>query len=133
MTFSPFSEFFSSSDAMKIYLQVGDPSYTTSSASKLQNKKKQGVSPQELCLVELHPAFSHMSVLLMESVLLTGHGEFVTRSKKENYQTAIQFSGHISHRYRLSREEIEEFQVIYDNILDNWIVWKQSQKRKLQK
>ena len=128
MTFSPFSEFFSSSDAMKIYLQVGDPSCKMSSASKLHNKKKQGVSPQELCLVELHPAFSHMSVLLMESVLLTGHGEFVTRSKKENYQTAIQFSGHISHRYRLSKQEVEEFQVIYDNILENWIAWKLSYK-----
>ena len=133
MTFSPFSEFFSSSDAMKMYLQVGDSSCKISSASNLQNKKRQGVSPQELFLIELHPAFSHMSVLLMESVLLTGHGEFVTRSKQENYQTAIQFSGHISHRYRLSKQEVEEFQVIYDNILDNWIAWKRSYKGRLQK
>ncbi|MCX7592374.1 MAG: hypothetical protein N2235_01190 [Fischerella sp.] len=128
MTFSPFPEFFSSSDAIKMYLQIGDASWKTSPTLKPQNKERQGFSPQELCLIELHPVFSHMSVLLMEAVLLTGHGEFVTRSKKENHQTAIQLSGHISHRYRLNRQEIEEFQVIYDNILENWIVWKQSRK-----
>ncbi|KST68728.1 hypothetical protein [Mastigocoleus testarum] len=132
MTFSPFSEFFSNSNGMKMYLDVGDVSVKPSSVFKLQKKKRQGISPQESCLFELHPAFSHMTVLLMESVLLTGHGEFMTRSKKENYQIAIQFSGHISHRYRLNRQEIEEVQIMYDNILENWIAWKQSDKGKVQ-
>ncbi|WP_254921399.1 hypothetical protein [Nodularia sp. NIES-3585] len=88
--------------------------------------KGQGVIfPKPFYSIDLPPVFSHMSFLLIETLSETQYGEFVTRSQKCKYETMVDLCGHISHRYKLNQQEVKEIQQMYDQILDNWLIWRQ--------
>ncbi|WP_017314545.1 hypothetical protein [Mastigocladopsis repens] len=131
MTFSRsrFPEFFSGSNGIKMHLKFGDTPPEALPMVTLQDKGKQDIFPQQSCLIELHPVFSHMSFLLIETLSVTQHGEFITRSKKGNYETIVELGGHTSHRYHLDKKELEEIQQMYEQILENWIGWRVSRKK----
>ncbi|MDH6095989.1 hypothetical protein [Umezakia ovalisporum] len=78
--------------------------------------------------IELPLVFSHMSFLLIETLSETQHGELVISSKKGKYETMVELSGHISHRYNLSSQELQQLQQLHDYILETWIAWRQSYK-----
>ncbi len=129
MTFPRLPEFLSNADAIEMHLKIGDAPLTTSPVVTLQNKGRQDTLPQQSSLIQLHPVFSHISLLLIQTLSETGHGEFITRSKQGKYETTVEMGGHISHRYRLKKEELEEIQQIYNQILETWILWKLSCKK----
>ncbi|GAB1542926.1 hypothetical protein NUACC21_56000 [Scytonema sp. NUACC21] len=122
MTFSSFPEFFSTSN-VKMYLKIGDLPLDSLPVVKLQNKEMQSTLPYQPYLIELHPVFSHMSILLIESLVQTGHGEFITRSKQEKYQTTVDLSGHVSYRYRLDKQQVEEIQQVHEKMIESWMDW----------
>jgi len=129
MTFPGLPEFLSNADVIEMHLKIGDAPLTTSPMVTLQNKGRQDTLPQQSSLIQLHPVFSHISLLLIQTLSETGHGEFVTRSKQGKYETTIEMGGHVNHRYRLKKEELEEIQQIYDQILETWLTWKLSSKK----
>ncbi|MBW4589916.1 hypothetical protein G7B40_014450 [Aetokthonos hydrillicola Thurmond2011] len=118
MTFSRLPEFLTSADAVQMHLKFGDT-----------DQDKQDSLPNQSNLILLHPVFSHISLMLIQTLSETGHGEFVTRSKQGNHEATIEMGGHISYRYRLKKEELEEIKQIYDQVLKTWIIWKLSQKK----
>ncbi|MBD2772994.1 hypothetical protein [Iningainema tapete] len=122
---SQFPEFFSGSDGIKIQLKIGD----TPSVVRLQEQRNLHIGEQQSGLIELPSVFSHMSFLLIESLSVTQHGEFFTRSKKGSYETIVELGGHTSYRYHLNRKELEEIQQIYEQILENWIGWRLRDKK----
>jgi hypothetical protein len=130
MTFSRFGEFLSSPDALQMHLKFGDASMTGSPIVTVQKKGRQDIFPQPSYSIELHPVFSHISFLLIQSLSETGHGEFITRSKQGKFEAIVELGGHVSQRYHLKKQELEEIQQIYDQILDNWIKWRQSRNQK---
>ncbi|ARV62152.1 hypothetical protein BZZ01_29125 [Nostocales cyanobacterium HT-58-2] len=129
MTFSQFQEFLSRSDAVRMHLKFGDASTTGSPVDTVDKIRRRDFYPQPSYLIELHPVFSHVSFLLIQSLSETGHGEFITRSKKGNYETIVEVGGHTSHRYLLNKKELEEIQQIYEQISENWIGWRLSRKK----
>lgn len=89
MTFSQFPEFFSGSDAIKIHLKIGDEPLEASPMVTLQDKGKQGIFPNQSRLIQLHPVFSHISFLLIETLSVTQHGEFTACSKGGNTKPSL--------------------------------------------
>jgi hypothetical protein len=126
MTFSRsrFPEFFSDSNGIKMHLKVGNTPLDTLPVLTLQENRKQDTLAKHPCLIELHPVFSHLSFLLIETLSVTQHGEFITRSKKGKYETIVELGGHTSHRYRLNPQELQEIQRVYEEIQENWIGWR---------
>jgi hypothetical protein len=122
-------EFIGGSNGIKILLKIEDRPLGDSPIVKLQDKQRLKVVPKQFDTIELPPVFSHMSFLLIETLSGTQHGEFITRSKQSKYETLVELSSHISHRYRLSQQEVEEIQKIYDQILETWIVWRQTRNK----
>lgn len=129
MTFSRFQEFLSSPDALKMQLKLGDASIAESPVVTIKKKGRQDIVLQQPDSIELHPVFSHISFLLIQSLAETGHGEFITRSKQGKFETIVELGGHVSQRYLLTKKELEEIQQIYDQILENWIGWRQLRKQ----
>jgi hypothetical protein len=129
MTFSEFPEFLRNADGMKMHLQIGDVSVSDSSIVMLKDRVLPTISPKKSCLIELHPVFSHMTVMLIQGLAETGHGEFVTRTKKGKYEATVELGGHISQRYCLSIEELKEIQYVYDHIIETWIAWRLSRNK----
>jgi hypothetical protein len=128
MTFARFQEFLSSPDALKMQLKLGDPSIADSSVVTIEKKGRQDIVRLQPDSIELHPVFSHISFLLIQSLAETGHGEFITRSKQGKFEAIVELGGHVSQRYLLTKKELEEIQQIYDQILENWIGWRQFRK-----
>ncbi|MBW4627869.1 MAG: hypothetical protein KME49_20765 [Brasilonema octagenarum HA4186-MV1] len=131
MTFSRsrFPEFFSGFSGIKMQLKIGDSPLEALPMVTVQEQGKRDNFLEQPCLIELHPVFSHMSFLLIEALSATQHGEFITRSKKGNYETIVELGGHISHRYHLDHKELQEIQQMYEHILENWIAWRLSHKK----
>ncbi|NJM72464.1 MAG: hypothetical protein HC862_21135 [Scytonema sp. RU_4_4] len=129
MTFSRFREFLSNPDTLKMHLKFGDASMVGSPVVTVQKKGRQELVSQQSYLIELHPVFSHISFLLIQSLSETGHGEFITRSKQGKFEAIVELGGQVSQRYLLNKEELEDIQQIYDQILDNWIKWRQSRNQ----
>jgi hypothetical protein len=77
-------------------------------------------------LIELHPVFTHLSVLLIQALGENGHGEFFARSRQGKTEAIIDLGGSINYRYHLNKEELEQIQVLYDEIVKTWITWKLS-------
>ena len=129
MTSSQLSAFFGGSHVTKVYLKIEDKPPEALPIVTLQDKRKLDRFPEPSHLVELHPVFSHINFLLIETLSVTQHGEFITNSKQGKYETIVELGGHISQRYCLSKEELKEVQQIYNQILDAWIGWKLCQKK----
>ena len=129
MTCSSFSEFFSGSDTIHMHLKIGETPLEASPKVTPQSKEKLSILPPQSCVIKLHPVFSHISFLLIETLSATQHGEFFARSKQGKYQTIVELGGHMSKRYCLTKEDLREIQQIYEQILDTWIVLRQSRKK----
>jgi len=128
-SFSRLPEFIKGSNAFKMQLKIEDKPLEAAPTVQLQHKGRQEIFPKQFYTVDLPPVFSHMSFLLIETLSATQHGEFMTRSRQGKYETIIELSGHISHRYNLNPQELEEIQKIYDQIIDNWIFWRNHRKK----
>lgn len=124
MSFSQFPTFFGFSNVTKVYLKVENNPHTVFSGVPLQNQERLNLFPEQSSLIELHPVFSHINFLLIETLSVTQHGDFTTRSKQGKYQTIVELGGHVSQRYCLTREDLKEIQQIYDQVLEAWIGWK---------
>lgn len=83
-----------------------------------------------LYAVELPLVFSHMAILLIETLSATQHGQLIISSRKGNYEAIVELSGHISHRHTLSRQELQEIQKLHEHILETWIACRQSRHQK---
>ena len=129
MTCLSFSEFFSGSDAIRMHLKIGETPLEALPKVTPQSKGKLGIIPPQSCVIELHPVFSHISFLLIETLSATQHGEFFARSKQGKYHTIVELGGHMSKRYCLTKEDLREIQQIYEQILDTWIVLRQYRKK----
>ncbi|MDF5730605.1 MAG: hypothetical protein PUP92_21925 [Rhizonema sp. PD38] len=125
MTYSPFTEFFSGSDTIHMHLKIGE----TPLEALPKDKGKLDILPSQSCVIELHPVFSHISFLLIETLSVTQHGEFFARSKQGKYETIVELGGHMSKRYRLTKEDLREIQQIYEQILDTWIALRHCRKK----
>ena len=128
MTSSELSTFFGGSNVTKVYLKIEDTPPEALPAVTLQHKGKPDI-PKQSYLIELHPVFSQINFLLLETLSVTQHGEFITRSKKGKYETIVELGGHISQRYCLTNEELKEVQQIYDHILEAWIGLRRGRKK----
>ncbi|WP_414541983.1 hypothetical protein [Nostoc sp. CCY0012] len=125
--FSRLPEFIRNSHTITMHLKIKDHFLGTSPIVKPAAKEKPEFFPQPFYSVELPPVFCHMSFLLIETLAETQHGEFVTRSKQGKYETMVELCGHISHRYKLSPQELEEMQQLYDRIYG--VFWQQYRKK----
>lgn len=131
MTFSRsrFPEFFSDSQGIKMHLKFEDKPLDALPI-RLQEEGKIDIIPKQTCSIELPPVFSHLNFLLIETLSVTQHGEFVIRSKKGNYETIVELGGHISQRYHLSTQELDKIQQTYEKVLENWVGWRLSRKNR---
>jgi hypothetical protein len=132
MTFSRsrFPEFFNDSHGIKMQLKIEDILSEALPVITLENKGKQNILPKQPCMIELHPVFSHMSFLLIETLSVTQHGEFIIRSKKGNHETIVELGGHMSQRYHINAQDLEKIQQMYEQILENWVGWRLNHKKK---
>ncbi|KAF3888359.1 MULTISPECIES: hypothetical protein [Nostocales] len=131
MTFSRsrFPEFFSDSHGIRMHLKIEDKPLDALPI-RLQDEGNIDIIPKQASSIELHPVFSHLNFLLLETLSVTQHGEFVIRSKKGNYETIVELGGHVSQRYHLSKEELEKIQQTYEKVLENWVGWRLSRKNR---
>src|SRR5579883_514052 len=128
MTFSQSPTIFGVSNVTKVYLKIEDkPPEGLPNVLGQKQGKLQAYSEQPH-LIELHPVFAHINLLLMETLAITQHGDFTARSKQGKYQTIVELGGHVSQRYCLTRDELKRVQQIYDQILEAWIGWRLYQR-----
>ncbi|WP_414752418.1 hypothetical protein [Anabaena sp. CCY 9910] len=128
-SFSQLPEFIKGSNTLRMQLKIEENPWETSPKSGLEDKSQPKILPIQCYSVDLPPVFSHMTFLLIETLSATQHGEFVTRSKQGKYETIVELSGHVSHRYGLTHQELAEIQTIYDQILETWIAWRIANKK----
>ncbi|AKG20865.1 hypothetical protein [Calothrix sp. 336/3] len=127
MTFSSSPDFISSPNGVQMYIKIGNTSLDREVRSEAFGN---AIAPNQQSASEmilLHPVFSHMVILLIEAMVVTGHGEFITRTKKGKYDINIELGGHVNHRYPVNRQEIREIQPLYSQMEKNWINWKSNQ------
>jgi hypothetical protein len=74
--------------------------------------------------------FAHISILLIETLSETQHGQLTISSKKGKYEAIVELSGHISHRHKLNQQELQEIQQLQEHILETWIACRHFHKRK---
>jgi len=131
-SFSGLPDFIRSSNSIKTILKVGEQSPETLPILKPQERGSPEIlaKPKHLYAVELPLVFSHMSVLLIETLSATQHGQLVISSKKGKYEAIVELSGHISHRHTLTQQELQEIQQLHEHILETWIACRQSRHRK---
>ncbi|BAT52194.1 unknown protein [Nostoc sp. NIES-3756] len=123
-----FSDFIKGTKSITMQLKIEDKPCKASSIPKLENGGNQKIYlPYQT--VELPPVFSHMNFLLIETLSATRHGEFITRSKQAKYETIVELGGHISHRYGLTQQEVEDINKIYNQVLEMWIAWRLANKK----
>ncbi|QLE57749.1 hypothetical protein [Nostoc sp. TCL26-01] len=127
-SFSRLPAFIRGSNTIRMQLTIESKPWEASPLLKLNDKNKQDILPSQSYSVELPPVFSHMNFLLIESLSETQHGEFITRSKHGRYETFVELSGHISHRYSLTPQEVAQIQTTYEQILEMWIAWRLSHR-----
>jgi|APFre7841882793_1041355.scaffolds.fasta_scaffold26218_2 hypothetical protein len=111
-------DFIRSSNAIKGILKIGEQS------PEILAKSKQAY------VVELPSVFAHLIILLIETLSETQHGQLTISSKKGKYEAIVELSGHISHRYTLSPQQLLEIQQLHDYIIDTWIDCRHLQNQK---
>ncbi|MDK2409535.1 hypothetical protein QHH11_03840 [Aphanizomenon sp. PH219] len=111
------ADFIRSSNAIKGILKIGEQSPDLA-------KSKQAY------VVELPSVFAHLIILLIETLSETQHGQLTISSKKGKYESIVELSGHISHRYTLSPQQLLEIQQLHDYIIDTWIDCRHLQNQK---
>lgn len=121
--FSRLSDFIKNSNAISTVLKIAEQSPEALRKFKLQERGSPEIlaNPKWLYEVELPVVFSHMSLLLIETLSETQHGQLVISSRDANHETIIELIGHISHRHKLSRKQLQEMQKLHEQILDAWI------------
>ncbi|MCF4967789.1 hypothetical protein [Nostoc sp. CMAA1605] len=121
--FSRMSDFIRNSNSISTVLKIAEQSPEVLRTFKLQERGSPEMlaNPNWLYEVELPAVFSHISLLLIETLSETQHGQLLISSKDANHETIIELSGHISHRHKLSRKQLQEMQKLHDYILDAWI------------
>jgi hypothetical protein len=131
-SFSRLPEFIRSSNTIKTVLKIGEQSPEALQILKPQERGSPEIlaKPKQLYVTELPLVFAHMSFLLIETLSETQHGELTISSKKGKYETIVELSGHISHLYKLSPQELQEIQQLHHHIIETWIAWRHSNKRK---
>ena len=110
-------DFIRSSNTIKSILEIGEQS------PEILAKSKQ-------VYVELPSVFAHLIILLIETLSETQHGQLTISSKKGKYEAIVELSGHISHRYTLSPQQLLEIQQLHDYIIDTWIDCRHSHNQK---
>ncbi|MBD2356745.1 hypothetical protein H6G41_19290 [Tolypothrix sp. FACHB-123] len=130
-SFSLLPDFIRSSNNIKTVLKIGEQPPEPLPRLKAQERGSPEIfaKPKQF-VTELLPVFSHMSFLLIETLAETQHGELIISSKKAKYETIVELSGHISHRYKLTPQELQEIQQLHHYIIESWIAWRQSHKGK---
>jgi hypothetical protein len=125
-------DFIRNSNTIKTVLKIEEQSPEALQILKPQERGSPEIlaKPKQLYAAELPLVFSHMSFLLIETLSETQHGELMISSKKGKYETIVELSGHISHRYKLSPEELQEIQQLHHYIIESWLAWRQSHKGK---
>lgn len=83
---------------------------------RLQESKLHSQHVSQPALVALHPAFSHTAFRLIEMLSITQHGEFLTSSRRGNFQTIVEIGGHSCQRQLLSEAELQAVQQLYHQI-----------------
>ncbi len=111
-------DFIRSSNTIKSILEIGE--------QFPENLAKS----QKVYEVELPSVFAHLIILLIETLSETQHGQLTISSKKGKYEAIVELSGHISHRYTLSPQQLLEIQQLHDYIIDTWIDRRHSHNQK---
>ncbi|MBD2594489.1 hypothetical protein H6G74_09130 [Nostoc spongiaeforme FACHB-130] len=125
---SRLSDFIRTANSVKTVLKIGEPSPETSSIFKPQERGSPEIvlKPKQWCEVELPLVFSHMSILLIETLSETQHGELMVTSRKVNHETAVNLKSHMSHLHYVNQKQLQEIQKLHDYILEAWIAYRQS-------
>ncbi|BAY65954.1 hypothetical protein NIES22_60660 [Calothrix brevissima NIES-22] len=131
-SFSRLPDFIKSSNNIKTVLRIGEQPPEPLPRLKAQERGSPEITakPKQFYVTELLPVFSHLNFLLIETLAETQHGELIISSKKAKYETIVELGGHISHRYKLSSQDLQEIQQLHHFIIENWIVWRQLHKGK---
>jgi len=131
-SFSRLPDFLRSSNAIKTVLKIGGQSPETLPALKPQERSSPDVlvKPKHLYAVELPAVFSHINILLIETLSETQHGQLTISSKKGKYETIVELGSHISHRHKLTQEELQEIRQLQEHILETWIACRHFHNRK---
>ncbi|BBD62177.1 hypothetical protein NIES2109_50150 [Nostoc sp. HK-01] len=127
-SFSGLPDFIRGSNSIKTILKVGEQSPETLPILKPQERGSPEIlaNPKQLYAVELPLVFSHMAILLIETLSATQHGQLVISSKKGKYEAIVELSGHISYQHKLNQQELQEIQKLHEHILETWIACRQS-------
>jgi hypothetical protein len=105
------AKFFTGADAIQLF--VGMNAQPTSVS---QGDCAAGKITSQAALIALHPVFSHTAFRLIEMLSITQHGEFLTSSRKGNFQTIVEVGGHICQRQLLNEAELHDVQQLYQQI-----------------
>ncbi|MBD2302902.1 hypothetical protein H6G80_07590 [Nostoc sp. FACHB-87] len=129
---SRLSDFIRTSNSVKTVLKIGEPSPETASIFKPQERGSPEIvlKPKQWCEVELPLVFSHMSILLIETLSETQHGELMITSRKANHETFVNLKSHINHRHHVNQKQLQDIHTLYEEIIEAWIAYRQSHNQK---
>ncbi len=117
------AKFFTGADAIQLFISINAqpvPSHGTAYAA--------GKLASQAALIALHPVFSHTAFRLIEMLSITQHGEFLTSSRKGNFQTIVEVGGHICQRQLLNEAELHDVQQLYQQIEAQVSHWRLSSR-----
>ncbi|AFY41541.1 hypothetical protein [Nostoc sp. PCC 7107] len=132
-SFSGLPDFIRGSNSIKTILKIGEQSPDTSSSIfKLQERGSPEIvlKPKQWCEVELPLVFSHINIMLIETLSETQHGELMITSKKANHETIVNLRSHMSHRHHVNQKQLQEIHKLYEEIIEAWIAYRQSHNQK---
>ncbi|XGV95147.1 MAG: hypothetical protein ACAF41_20660 [Leptolyngbya sp. BL-A-14] len=111
------AKFCTGADVIQMFVGFHHQLPSASSDDRLLQGSKlhsQPVNPSTL--IALHPVFSHTAFRLIEMLSITQHGEFLTSSRRGNFQTSVEVGGHVCQRQLLSEAELQAVQQLYHQI-----------------
>lgn len=117
------AKFFTGADAIQLFVGMN-----AQPKSVLQGDYTAGSLASQAALIALHPVFSHTAFRLIEMLSITQHGEFLTSSRKGNFQTIVEVGGHICQRQFLNEAELHDVQQLYQQIETQVSCWRTSSR-----
>lgn len=121
------AKFWTGADAIQMF--VGLHSHPLSSLpgdTRLPEGRSSGQRVSQATLIALPPVFSHTAFRLIEMLSITQHGEFVTSSRRGNFQTIVEIGGHICQRQFLGEAELQDVQKLYQQVDLQVMRWRSS-------
>ncbi|MBW4469596.1 MAG: hypothetical protein KME45_04240 [Stenomitos rutilans HA7619-LM2] len=121
------AKFWTGADAIQMFVGLhSHPSPTLPGDTFLLEGRSSGQRVSQTTLIALPSVFSHTAFRLIEMLSITQHGEFITSSRRGNFQTIVEIGGHVCQRQLLAEAELQHIQQLYQQIDLQVLRWRSS-------